>query len=209
MGEPTPAWTRLRFTGLLGVKCLPQPLAALTFDAAGNLYGTTEYGGNSGCMGGLNCGVVFMLTPNGNGHWKQKVLHEFSGGSDGANPFAGLIFDEAGNLYGTTAYGGKFACEGGSNCGVAFMLTPETRGHWKEKVLHEFTGGSDGAVPYAGLTSDGKGSFYGTTVIGGDLKVCSGVGCGVVFKLALNSKGGSKQTVLHRFVDKPGGQSPC
>jgi uncharacterized repeat protein (TIGR03803 family) len=161
-----------------------EPMAALTFDAAGNLYGTTEYGGNSGCMGGLNCGVVFMLTPNAKGHWKQKVLHEFSGGGDGANPVSGLVVDAAGNLYGTTAYGGNFACADGSNCGVTFMLTP--------------------IAPSAGLTSDGKGSFYGTTVLGGDLKVCSGAGCGVVFKLAPNSNGGWKQTVLHRFADKPG-----
>jgi uncharacterized repeat protein (TIGR03803 family) len=181
-----------------------EPMAALTFDPTGNLYGTAEYGGNSGCMGGLNCGVVFMLTPDGNGHWKQKVLHEFSGGSDGANPLAGLSFDAAGNLYGTTAYGGDFACEGGNNCGVAFMLKPVAGGSWKEKVLHEFTGGSDGAVPYAGLTPDGKGSFYGAADIGGNLKVCNRVGCGVVFKLTPDSNGRWKQTVLHRFADKPG-----
>ena len=102
------------------------------------------------------------------------VLHSFTGGPDGADPYAGLIRDGAGNLYGTTAFGGA------SGAGVAFKLTPTGT----YKVLHSFTGGADGAYPYGGLVQDAASNLYGTTTGGGvaNKQICPS-GCGVVFKL--------------------------
>jgi uncharacterized repeat protein (TIGR03803 family) len=117
---------------------------SLIFDAAGNLYGTTIEGGNSHCGCG---GVVFRLTLRSDGGWTESVLHVFGRGHDGAEPRAGLIFDAEGNLYGTTSSGGV------SNLGTVFELTPNADGSWSEKLLHSFTGESDGADPFAGLTS--------------------------------------------------------
>ena len=117
----------------------------LIFDAAGNLYGTTYLGG------ARNVGTVFEFTPNGDGSWTKTVLHSFRGGSDGANPMAGLIFDAAGNLYGTTIWGGGGVCPNG--CGTVFKLRPTLSGTWRFGVLHKFMG-TPGAYPYAGLVFD-------------------------------------------------------
>jgi uncharacterized repeat protein (TIGR03803 family) len=159
------------------------PQAGLIFDAAGNLYGTTYGGGASGY------GTVFKLTPNADGSWTESVLHSFNG-SDGSSPFAGLIFDAAGNLYGTTSLGG------GSNFGTVFKLTPNADGSWAESVLHSFIG-SDGSYPLAGLIFDAAGNLYGTTEFGGS--GCGGSGCGVVFKLTPNADGSWTESVLRRF----------
>jgi uncharacterized repeat protein (TIGR03803 family) len=146
------------------------PFAELIRDAAGNLYGTTFMGG-TGCDG-VGCGVVFKLDTKG----EETVLHSFKG-SDGANPYAGLIRDSNGNFYGTTLDGGSY------NAGVVYKLNK----NGKETVLYNFTGGSDGAYPYATLVRDATGNLYGTTWEGGDL-TCNNpngpYGCGVVFKLA-------------------------
>src|SRR5215472_14558104 len=123
----------------------------------GIIYGTTP-GGGSGH------GVVFMMNALG----MEKVLHTFSG-TDGAGPYAGLIRDQAGNLYGTTAGGGAFGE------GTVFKLD-STR---QETVLHDFTGGTDGAAPYAGLTIDSAGVLYGTASEGG-MSGCEPIGCGTV-----------------------------
>ena len=111
------------------------PYAGLIFDAAGNLYGTTYYGGIHGA------GTVFELSPTAGGGWTEKVLHSFGSGTDGQCPYAGLIFDAAGNLYGTTDGGG---IHGG---GTVFELTPTGGGGWTEKVLHSFGNGTDGDYP--------------------------------------------------------------
>jgi len=158
------------------------PYAGLVFDAAGNLYGTGQNGGANGS------GVVFKLAPNPDGTWTESVLHSFAY-TDGSFP-AGLIFDAAGNLYGTTLQGGAAA-----GYGVVFKLKPNPDGTWTESVLHAFTGGADGSLLYAGLTLR-AGALYGTTYEGGD---CSGFGCGVVFKLTPSSSGWS-ETVLHTFL---------
>jgi uncharacterized repeat protein (TIGR03803 family) len=92
-----------------------QPVADLVFDPAGNLYGTTFAGGDQGCYQGGGCGVVFKLTPNSNGGWKEAVLHTFAD-HPGASPFAGLILDPAGNLYGTSF--------GFTTFGSVFEITP-------------------------------------------------------------------------------------
>jgi uncharacterized repeat protein (TIGR03803 family) len=158
------------------------PDSVLLFDSQGNLYGTTQGGGSSGeCANG--CGVVFELSPR-NGPWEETVLYSFcpaSGCTDGATPIAGpLVRDSAGNLYGTTYFGGAY-CGSNEGCGVVFKL--DTAG--TETVLHSFSGGADGAAPWGGLTSDSMGNLYGAASQGGDLKCQpgNGQGCGTVFKI--------------------------
>jgi uncharacterized repeat protein (TIGR03803 family) len=134
------------------------PDAGLVFDSAGNLYGTTEGGGNlNQCVNyGGGCGVVFQLRPHADGSWKEKVLHKFTQNGTARLPIAGVIFDAAGNLYGTTYYGGS-----DNDYGTLFKLTPAIKGLWKETVLHSFRN-RPGAHPSSGLTSDGQ-ALYGTT----------------------------------------------
>src|SRR5580704_3816247 len=163
------------------------PYAGLIFDAQGNLYGTTVYGGDLTCpLFQSGCGTVFKLGKHG----KETVLHSFTGGADGASPYAGLIFDAQGNLYGTTNKGGA------SGAGVVFKLGK----YGKETVLYSFTGGADGANPYAGLIFDAQGNLYGTTNKGG------ASGAGVVFKLGLGKNG--KETVLYSFTGGADGANP-
>jgi len=144
----------------------------LVFDAAGNLYGATTR------ISGSGYGFIFKLSPGSNGQWSKAVLHSFKG-KDGGNPVAGLIFDLAGNLYGTTYNGGDQSCSGG--CGIVYKLTP-TKTWWAETILHYFRG-KDGSAPAAGLILDQAGNLYGTTSAGGNLSDCSGTGCGVVFEI--------------------------
>ena len=156
-----------------------QPSSTLLLDSQGNLYGTTQNGGNSECGGTGVLGVVFELSPQSGGGWTEKVLYAFcslSSCADGDRPLFGpLVMDAAGNLYGTTVFGGNSTkCNG--TCGVVFKL--DTAG--KESVLHNFTGGADGAIPAMGVTLDSSNNLYGTTEEGGDLK-CEPKhgGCGV------------------------------
>jgi len=129
------------------------------FDSHGNLYGTTQNGGGQGCSG-LGCGTVFELSP-GAGGWTENVLYSFTGqGSDGANPYSGVILDQAGNLYGTTRVGGVVAN------GTVFRLSPAGSG-WTENVLYAFQGANDGYWPIGGLMLDQAGNLYGTTTSGG------------------------------------------
>jgi len=93
------------------------------FDKAGNLYGTTEDGGDMSTCDGNGCGTVFKMTPGKGGRWKKTILHRFVGGSDGIGPIPGVVRDSAGNLYGTTVEGGNAGC-GGFGCGVVFEITP-------------------------------------------------------------------------------------
>jgi uncharacterized repeat protein (TIGR03803 family) len=171
-----------------------EPHGDLVLDAKGNLYGTTEYGGNLGvlCGGGMQgCGIVFKIDPTGH----ETVLYSFAGGADGAQPLAGLMLDEAGNLYGTTAGGGIGGCNYWAvGCGVVFKL--DLAGH--ETVRYSFAGGTDGGVPVSPLVRDSSGNFYGMT---------SGVGAGsggTVFKLDTNGK----ETILHTFSGVPDGSQP-
>jgi uncharacterized repeat protein (TIGR03803 family) len=123
------------------------PESGLIMDSAGNLYGTTSYRGSS-----ANGGTVFKVDPSGH----LTVLHVFSG-NDGLNPFAGLVMDSSGNLYGTTAYGGS------NGAGTVFKIDPSGT----ESVLHSFNASTDGGYPYAGLMIDASGNLYGTTAGGG------------------------------------------
>jgi uncharacterized repeat protein (TIGR03803 family) len=175
------------------------PEASVIFDGVGNLYGTTSVGGAYGA------GVVFKLTPNSDGSWTESVVYSFTG-PDGGSPFSDLIFDASGNLYGTTYGGGSYSGQCGNNhngCGVVFKLTPNSDGSWTESVLHSFTG-PDGQHPYAGLVFDSAGNLYGTTSSGGDLNLCNGFGCGVVFKLKPNADGSWTEGVLHYFHSTDG-----
>src|SRR5579872_1977741 len=181
-----------------------EPMGALARDAAGNLYGTTNDGGDSTCGNGGGCGTVFELSLNGTGGWTETVLHAFGGGSDGAFPRAGLVLDAKGNLYGTTFQGGgSNACNLG--CGTIFELTL-TAGMWTESILYAFTGQADGANPAAGLVFDRNGNLYGTAFGGGASTTCGGGGCGVVFQFR-QVAGRWEETVLYNFTN-PGPANP-
>jgi uncharacterized repeat protein (TIGR03803 family) len=178
------------------------PGGNLVFDAAGNLYGATEFGGGKGTTCDpyyQYCGTVFELSPpkTKGGKWTEKVLHSFAGGTDGANPNGGLVLDIKGDVYGTTAWGGSTTCQG-PGCGTAFELKPpmKTGGAWTEKIMHRFTDGNDGAGPNSGLIFDAKGALYGTTEGGG-----SGFN-GTVFQLAKTGGTHWAETILYNFSYK-------
>jgi uncharacterized repeat protein (TIGR03803 family) len=164
------------------------PFGGLTFDGAGNLYGTTLDGGV------FEWGAVFELTPNVDGTWTESVLHSFTNGDDGGTPLASLIFDQTGNIYSTTDGGGT------NDNGVVFQLAPNSDGSWTETVLHEFTGGKDGRYPETGLIFDGSGNLYGTTL---------GEGLGCVFRLTPSSDGHWKEKVLLRIKTSKDGDIPA
>jgi uncharacterized repeat protein (TIGR03803 family) len=169
------------------------PDGTVVFDQAGNLYGTTYAGGlpsNYPCGNGYRgCGIVYKLAPSGSG-WVKSAIYSFMGGTDGGAPYSGLIFDQTGNLYGTTEFGGA------NNFGTVFQLTPSGSG-WTENVIYSFLNSQDGAGPLGGLVMDGSGNLYGTTFSGGI------GGGGTVFELS-PSNGGWTFTVISSLV---GGQN--
>jgi len=171
------------------------PLDTPVFDKAGHLYGTTDSGGNQ------HLGTVFKLRQTSGG-WKESLSWQFGLPGDGAGPYAGVVFDGKGNLYGTTVGGGINACNGGG-CGTVFTLTRGSHG-WHESLLHKFNQGKDGSGPTGGVVFDKAGNLYGATVTGG-VGQCPR-GCGVVYKLAPGASGKWKYTVLHRFTGADGGQ---
>jgi uncharacterized repeat protein (TIGR03803 family) len=173
-----------------------EPYAGLILDSKGNLYGTTKLGGTNTVSNGLGvqkAGTVFELSPLAGGKWKEKVLYNFGASTvDAANSAAGVIFDSAGNLYGTTTYGGKF------NSGTVFTLTHEATGTWKETVLHSFDdNGVDGSLPSAGLIFDSQGNLYGTTYGGGSNPSFGGLGA--VYELSPAPAGEWTEQVLFSF----------
>ena len=131
------------------------PYGALLFDGSGNIYGTTYYGGANGI------GAVYKLSPQPVGEWTEEVIYSFQQGTDGNSPISNLVFDKAGNLYGTTS-------EGGLGRGVIFKLSPVGAGKWTETVVHAFEGPPDGGFAYNGMVVDAFGNFYGATVHGGE-----------------------------------------
>ncbi len=160
------------------------PLASLLMDSAGNLYGTAATAGaHSG-------GIAFKLAPNSSGGWTETILHSFNASStDGSNPYCNLIFDSAGNLYGTTGGGGT------NQEGTVFKLAPGKSGTWTESVLHSFGGpGTDGQFPFnGGVVFDSLGNLYGTTGEGGS------TGQGIVFKMSPASGGSWTESVYLNF----------
>ena len=166
------------------------PLGSLVRDAAGNLYGTTAYGGVRCSLGLAGCGVVYKVDSKAH----ETVLYSFSGGADGGFPYLGsLIFDPQGNLYGTTSNGGASAY------GTVFKL--DSAG--KQAVLYSFTGAVDGGAPFAGVIRDPQGNLYGTAIRGGTFGgSCGTAGCGTVFKITP----AGTETVLYSFDDASGSQ---
>jgi uncharacterized repeat protein (TIGR03803 family) len=234
------------------------PEGGVIFDNAGNLYGTTFYGGTPACEG-HGCGLVYKLTPSGNGDWTENTIYTFTGESDGTHPNSRLIFDSAGNLYGTTYgnyYGGtgygtayrlspnpdgswSFSLlytfgqgskdgirpsgtlafdangnlfgvtnKGGTpNLGTIFELTPKSGATWQETVVHSFIGGEDGSYPSDGVVFHNS-NVFGTAAYGGGGTACNGQGCGAIFELSPNGKGGWTMTFPHRFTGTVDGEQP-
>jgi uncharacterized repeat protein (TIGR03803 family) len=196
------AWTETILYSFPSSKEGYLPNGNLVFDSAGNLYGATMFGGGQGttCDAFYQyCGAVFKLSPpkTKGGKWTEKVLHGFAGISngqqtgDGANPNGGLVLDSKGNVYGTTYIGG-YNCphNSGQGCGTVFELKPPTvkGGAWTENILHRFEISKNEANPAAGMTFDGKGYLYGTTV-------------GTIFRLAPPStkSGRWQEAILYTF----------
>lgn len=169
------------------------PLAGLISDAQGNLYGTTSAGGDWYKCDHQGCGTVFKLTPSGT----ETLLYKFNGGSDGAGPKAPLVFDQNGNLYGTTWSGGAF------NCGTVFKLPPSGA----ESVLYSFACTPTGFGPSpGGLILDNQGNLYGVTAFGG-IGGCSSFGqsgCGAIFEVSPSGT----ETVLYSFTGGTEGWYP-
>jgi uncharacterized repeat protein (TIGR03803 family) len=138
------------------------PSAGVIFDKAGNLYGTTSYGGSK------SVGTIYELSPDGNGGWSETILYAFTDGKDGGHP-GGLIIDPAGNLYGVTS--------GHNTFGSVFELSPGQGGKWNFKALYDFKNGNDGSAPTGSLVRDSDGNLYGTAEFGGKN------GLGVVFEI--------------------------
>lgn len=166
---------------------------ALISDSAGNLYGATSSGGTS------FAGMVFELSPDGNGSYSETILHDFGlpGSGDGSSPYGSLLRDPAGNLYGTTQGGGK------NNTGTIYMLSPKSGGGWREKILYNFSasGVTDGASPAAGLIFGKNRTLYGTTTYGGTY------GLGTVFQIS-ETNGVISQKVIHNFGAAGDGEYP-
>jgi uncharacterized repeat protein (TIGR03803 family) len=174
-----------------------QPFSTPVFDAKGNVYGTTMVGGSYGA------GVIFELSQGTNHQWTETILYEFTGGTDGANPSAGLVFDGKGNLYGTAGFGGAHGT------GVVFELSPQA-GSWSYEVLYSFgayPASGDGFAPDSPIVFDKQGNIYGTTNEGG-VPGCF-QGCGTVFELSPDGKGGWTEQLLHEFTaDGKDGELP-
>jgi len=164
------------------------PEGTLVLDATGDLFGTTVYGGNIYCGNSGGCGTVFKLNATG----KKTLLYAFPSSLEASLPGGSVIEDASGNLYGTTAWGGGATC---INCGTVFKLQA-TGGSFT--VLHSFSGGTDGQLPYAGLLRDAAGNLFGTTYLGGTFNG------GTAFKI--DSAG--KETLLHSFGSSPDGIDP-
>jgi uncharacterized repeat protein (TIGR03803 family) len=163
------------------------PATSLTLDPEGNLYGTTQNGGQN------NDGVVYEISAAG----QFTVLYNFLERDGGGQPTAGVIRDAAGNLYGTTLYGGKKDC----NCGVIYRLDPAGN----ENELYAFSGGADGSYPSSGLTADAAGNLYGSAASGGT-GTCDSYfgGCGVIYRL----DGAGNYTVMYNLKGGSAGWGP-
>ena len=168
------------------------PHGGLTFDKAGNLYGTTVAGGDGGFCTGDGCGVVFRLGVRGS----LRPIYAFTGKLDGFGPGSPVVFDAAGNIYGTAPDGGEH------KMGVVYRLSFH-RDHWVQTVIHAFTGKSDGAVGSLGpLLVDAAGDLFGVTELGGKF------GAGVAFKMTPGTGGTFTFTTIHTFKGTPDAGSP-
>ena len=149
------------------------PLAGLSLDSLGNLYGTANLGGNiGGDCGSLGCGLVYRLTQR-NSSWVLTPLYSFAGGSDGANPrMANVVLGSDGSAYSSTYYGGGACMDNPRGCGTVFKLQPPASAchsalcPWRETILHSFNG-DDGSGPVGALIFDEQGNLDGVTNTGG------------------------------------------
>ncbi len=187
-------WTETVLYSFSGGNDGATPYSSVILDQAGNLYGATSQGGAGGN------GVVFKLTRGSSG-WTESVLYAFTGGDDGSFPQGNLLFDPAGNLYGTTTQGGV------GGWGTAFKLTPSPGG-WTETTLHGFTNGNDGSQSQAGLIRNRSGVLYGTASSGGNGSA------GVVFQLRpyptiqSSTRAGWMETPIYSFTGGSDGDGP-
>ena len=177
------------------------PYSTPVLDGAGDLYGTTFAGGTYGG------GSVFTLKRASRGVWNERVLYSFCSAGppsckDGVAPYAGVVIDGSGNLYGTTTQGGGNTC-GETTCGTVYKLAPTRSGSWKHTVLYDFPSPANGNFPTGGVVIDKVGNLYGATVAGG---IGCSSGCGVAYKLAPGAGGKWKYTVLHKFDGADGAQ---
>ena len=179
------------FCQSLGCPDGANPASGVIWDHIGNLYGTTASGGTYGS------GVVFQLSSDGSGGWTETVLHSFGNGTDGAGIFtSGLVFDNSGNLYGTTRQGGT------TGNGTVFELSPNGSGGWTESVIYNFCPSAgficpDGEAPMGGVAIGADGNLYGTTSLGGSWQF------GTVFQLTRGTNGQWTEKVLHSFGGDP------
>ncbi|MGC1372029.1 MAG: choice-of-anchor tandem repeat GloVer-containing protein [Candidatus Sulfotelmatobacter sp.] len=177
------------------------PDAAMTFDAQGNLYGTTSEGG-TGICNVEGCGTVFELSPQSDGTWTETILHNFvANGTDGYEPGSGtLVFDSKGNLYDTIPEGGTYGY------GVVYELSPVGGGTWTETILHSFNpNGTDGYFPKSGVILDPEGNLYGTTYNGGS----NDGNDGTVYKLSPANGGGWTESILSNLGGTDGPVNPA
>jgi hypothetical protein len=197
------AWTETVLHSFAGGADGAYATAGLVFDKSGNLYGTTRDGGGTlaacpattdGLRGG--CGIAFKLAPSAGGAWTETIIRRFAGKNQAANPVASLVFDTAGNLYGTSnAGGGQVSSVFRSGGGTVFELSPPATGTiWTERVLHAFGGANDAVGLIAGVVMDPTGNLYGTAYSGSSFG-------GAVYKLArpAGGTGGWKETLLAKF----------
>jgi hypothetical protein len=156
-----------------------RPVGSLARDKSGALYGVTAYGGLNGFSGCGGCGIVYRLVPTGSAY-TESVLYRFKGGTnDGSTPASSLVLDARGDLFGVTELGGSTGCSD-NGCGIAYELV-RAGSVYTEKILHAFTGKTDGAFPSGALTVDASGNLYGATLDGG--RGCRSLGCGTIFEL--------------------------
>jgi uncharacterized repeat protein (TIGR03803 family) len=189
------AWTETVIHDFTGGSDGATPVGALSIDAKGNIYGATSGGGT------YSSGVVFELLPSG-ATWKETILHTFSVAyTDGYTP-TGVVMDSAGNLYGTTEYGGNSQCydddDSWIGCGIVFELSPQFNGTWVESVLYNFQGGTDGGLPQSPPALDHAGNVFGTTFSGGTIS-CYEYYCGVLFEVSKQSNGTWAESVPFDF----------
>jgi uncharacterized repeat protein (TIGR03803 family) len=191
------SWAYSQLYSFCGQSSCPQgEPAPPIWDKNGNLWGVTTYGGisQSPCSDGQGCGVVFEMTPDGDGTWTYNVIHQFaSSSSDGQLPEGGLVADAAGNFYGATEVGGAY------NHGTIFKLS-FVGTQWAETILYDFPNCVTGCFPVGTMAIGKTGNLYGTTIGGVFNQTCGGFTCGEVFEMSPQRNGRYKFTVLHKFV---------
>lgn len=185
-------WTETVLHAFSGAFDGNSPYGMVTVDAHGNVFGSTLTGGTVNTVCTHGCGVIYRLAPTTAGTYNFSRLFAFNG-ADGGSPNGDLVIDKSGNIYGATNSGGKTSslCPF-TYCGTVFELVKQTNGGWKQIVLHDFTGGSDGATPRDGVTLDSSGNVFGSAGYGGE-QVCTGLGyppgCGTAFEISPSSTG--------------------